>query len=266
MQICQLSRLSFHLFFKLWISCSLLFAQQKSNDFTKRLGFLEGKQSNLSGKFYSSPRLSDAFSKRIKIHEWPTRFSPFGGKRFTTRDIDGLIKKRIPLNQVENERAQLPGKIIGEENRVSGMEVEDRYTSTATVEFRDAYYAKLNQRMDEWMEKVNNLSLRDINRFQFRKGRSAEPGFPVQRAGSSLNDLPASKFPSPGAGNLPKLPSSYRIGPRKVPSKAESPPRDSSPPTPNVSSPQVDSRKKSSLPIPKLGPKKIRVQVRSIEE
>ncbi len=140
------------------------------------------------------------------------------------------------------------------------MEVEDRYTSTATVEFRDAYYAKLNQRMDEWMEKVNNLSLRDINRFQFRKGRSAEPGFPVQRAGSSLIDQPASKFPSPGTGNLPKLPSNYQIGPRKVPSKTESPP------SPNLTSPQVNSRKNSSLPVPKLGPKKIRVQVRSIEE
>tara|TARA_B100001057_G_scaffold388483_1_gene395925 strand:+ start:389 stop:1171 length:783 start_codon:yes stop_codon:yes gene_type:complete len=260
MQICQLSRLSFNLFLKLWVSCGLLFAQQKSNDFTKRLGFFEGKQSNLSGKFYSSPKLSDAFSKRIKIQDWPTRFSPFGGKRFTTRDIDGLIKKRIPLNRVKNERVQIPGKIIGEENRASGMDIEGRYTSTATVEFRDAHYAKLNQRMDEWMEKVNNLSLRDINRFQFRKGRSAESGFPVQRAGSSLNNLPASKFPSPGAGNIPKLPSNYRIGPRKVPSKT------TSPPSPNFSSPPVESRRKSPLPVPKLGPKKIRVQVQSIQE
>ena len=266
MQICQLSRLSFNLFFKLWISCGLLFAQQKSNDFTKRLGFLEGKQSKLSGKFYSTPRLSDALSKRIKIHEWPTQFSPFGGKRFTTRDIDGLIKKRIPLNQVKNEKVQIPGKIIGEENRASGLDVEDRYTSTSTVEFRDAYYAKLNQRMDEWMEKVNNLSLRDINRFQFRKGRSAEPGFPVQRAGSSLNALPTSKFPSAGAGNLPRLPSNYRIGPQKVPAKAESSPRDLSPPSPALPSPRVDSRKKSPLPVPKLGPKKIRVQVRSMKD
>ena len=40
------------------------------------------------------------------------------------------------------------------------------------------------------MDKVNNMSLRDINRFQFRKGRPSEPGFPVQQAGSK--DLPSS--------------------------------------------------------------------------
>ena len=38
-----------------------------------------------------------------------------------------------------------------------------------------AYYEKLDRRVDDWMDKVNNLSPRDINRFQFRKGRSAQP-------------------------------------------------------------------------------------------
>ena len=53
------------------------------------------------------------------------------------------------------------------------------------VEFRDAYYAQLNDRVDEWMNKVNNMSLRDINRYQFRRDRPKEQGFPVQRAGAS---------------------------------------------------------------------------------
>ena len=92
-----------------------------------------------------------------------------------------------------------------------------------TVEFRDAYYAKLNQRMDEWMEKVNNLSLRDINRFQFRRGRPAEPGFPVQRAGSAVSDTPTSRVPTTRSENLPQIPNNYWMGPRKVSTTKEAP-------------------------------------------
>ena len=51
------------------------------------------------------------------------------------------------------------------------------------------------------MEKVNNLSLRDVNRFQFRKHRPSEPGFPVQKAGSE--NLPAP--PADGGLGRPSL-------------------------------------------------------------
>lgn len=262
-----MSRLSLKYFLVPLLGCNLVLAQQKANDFTKRLGFLEGKQSRLSGRFFSSPRLSEAYSKRIKIQEWPKHFSPFGGKRYTTNDIQGLITKRVPLKQVERADAVIPGRVLGEEKRAPRLNYEDRYTSTATVEFRDAYYAKLNQRMDEWMEKVNNLSLRDVNRFQFRKGRSAEPGFPVQRAGSDLSEVPPNRLPSPGSGTLPKLSTEYRIGPRakssvqsnpvKVPTRTVSP---------QIPSSSIAPDKKDTPPIPKLGPKKIRVQVRPIVE
>ena len=65
--------------------------------------------------------------------------------------------------------------------------------AAASIEFRDAYYAQLDKRVDEWMNKVNNMSLRDINRFQFRKGRPSEPGFPVQQAGSQNLPKPSSE-------------------------------------------------------------------------
>jgi len=269
MQISRLSRLSFHLLAVSLFFTAFVTAQQKANNFKKRHTFIDGKLSKLSGRAFSSPRLSEAYSRRIKIEEWPSKFSPFGGKRFTTKDIQGLIKKRVPYSKVENKPVQISGKVRGPEDLAKGLQHENRYTSTSTVEFRDAYYAKLNQRMDEWMEKVNNLSLRDVNRFQLRKGVSDEPGFPVQRAGSESAPLKVGTTQVLGSSGLPTVPSSYRVGPRKVMTKSASVNIPVSKPDgkpPEVKSrPRVGSQPRASLPVPKLGPKKIRVQVRQVE-
>jgi len=269
MQISRLSRLSFHLLAVSLFFTAFVTAQQKANNFKKRHTFIDGKLSKLSGRAFSSPRLSEAYSRRIKIEEWPSKFSPFGGKRFTTKDIQGLIKKRVPYSKVENKPVQISGKVRGPEDLAKGLQHENRYTSTSSVEFRDAYYAKLNQRMDEWMEKVNNLSLRDVNRFQLRKGVSDEPGFPVQRAGSESAPLRVGATQVPESSGLPALPSSYRVGPRKVMTKSASVNIPVSKPDgkpPEVKSrPRVGSQPRASLPVPKLGPKKIRVQVRQVE-
>ena len=49
-----------------------------------------------------------------------------------------------------------------------GRESENR---KQYVEFRDANYAELDKRVDDWMNKVNNV--KDINRFQFKPGFSS---------------------------------------------------------------------------------------------
>ncbi len=262
----RLSRLSFNLFCFVCLSWVFSSAQQKANDFTKRLTLLEGKQSRLSGRFFSSPRLSEAYSKKIKIEEWPGKYSPFGGKRFTTHDVEGLIKKRVPFDQIEKEPAKIPDKVMGSERKLDGLDYDGRYTSSATVEFRDAYYAKLNQRVDEWMEKVNNLSLRDLNRFQFRRGRSAEPGFPVQRAGSDVSGGVNEELPLKALNLTPNLPTNYRLGPRQITTNTDSGSKGTRPQEPPESSTDNPGSVGQKLaPVPKLGPKKIRVQVRPVE-
>ena len=118
------------------------------------------------------------------------------------------------------------------------------------------------------MNNVNNMSLRDINRFQFRKDRPSEPGFPVQKAGAE--NLPMSSLeqklgsssvrgviPS-GKGNSGDVKASYWMGPRKMISSSTSGKVSPSP------SSQSDSMRTSknyrSAPRPVLGPKKIRVE------
>ena len=74
-----------------------------------------------------------------------------GRERFTTTQIE----IETPLNDQ-----------IAQENfkRATNQNLSRRDPAVNAVEFRDAYYARLNDRVDEWMDKVNNMSLQDINR------------------------------------------------------------------------------------------------------
>lgn len=255
----ELSSISF-VFMGFLLSFSFsLYGQQKANDFTKRMGVIDGRLSVISGKVFSQNRLSKAFSRRIKIEEWPSKYSPFGGRRFTTNDSKGLIKKRLDFPKMTSQPAKVSGLLPLIDERIGDGTNVNKSPPASLVEFRDEYYASLNQRMDEWMEKVNNMSLRDVNRFQFRRGRPAEPGFPVQRAGSASQA--GAQLPYAGSGAMPSPPSKYWLGPRKSP--------DSSSPlikkveTKNDDQPTQPERK-FFYPTPRLGPKKIRVQVNSL--
>ena len=139
--------------------------------------------SSLSGKRLSSSRLNSAFSKRISVRQWPSRYSSFGNRRFPLEGAGKVGDERFPTNQLSVETPLNDSRAPAYWERVSQSDLGDNAQASASVEFRDAYYAQLSKRVDDWMEKVNNLSLRDVNRFQFRRHRPSEPGLPVQKAG-----------------------------------------------------------------------------------
>ena len=201
--------------------------QQRQNDFTKRIRAYDGKLNVMSAKRLSSPGLSSNFNRRIPFNQIPRNYSRFGGKRFPMGD--SAIKsdilhagKTIPFDRSFGKRSSLSGKSamgdsaiksqmleaktlpfdrgFGKRSSLSGKTatggaLSSRAVAVASVEFRDSYYGALDKRVDEWMNNVNQMSLQDVNRYQFRRGRSTEPGFPVQKAGS--RDLPT---PSAGKG------------------------------------------------------------------
>ena len=204
-------------------------------------------------------KLNSKLNNRIRIEEWPTKYSPFGGKRFTSKNHKGLIKKRIEWKKIPTELPlQERRSKVGNE-RVLENDLSNSTSATAAVEFRDAVYAQLDKRVDDWLNKVNNVSLQEINRYQFRKGRPSEPGFPVQQAGTegSSSRQNTTQFPNPIKTPKAQQPngSSYWLGPRKtsVQGGNQALPKASLQPTPKGGY--------RSGPRPILGPKKVRVQV-----
>ena len=165
-------------------------------------------------------KLNSKLNNRIKIEEWPTKYSPFGGKRFTSKNHEGLIKKRIEWKKIPTELPlQERRSKVGNE-RVLENDLSNSTSATTAVEFRDAVYAQLDKRVDDWLNNVNNVSLQEINRYQFRKGRPSEPGFPVQQAGTeeSSSRQNTTQFPNPIKTPKAQHPngSSYWLGPRKT--------------------------------------------------
>ena len=254
----KMSRISHYLIFMLFLTQST-WGQQKSNDFTRRVGSFDGKLNRYSGKSFMNAKLNSKLNNRIRIEEWPTKYSPFGGKRFTSKNYEALIKKRIEWEKIPTELPIQERMSKIENQRVLENDLSNSTPATTAVEFRDAVYAQLDKRVDDWLGKVNNVSLQEINRYQFRKGRSSEPGFPVQQAGSEGS---SSKQSATQPSNPVKIPSakqpsgsSYWLGPRKtsVQGGSQAIPRANPQLTPN--------RGYRSGPRPILGPKKVRVQV-----
>ena len=250
--------------------CSFCLGQQRENDFTKRVRSFDGKLNMMSSKRLSSSRVNSVSQQRFSVSEWPSKFSPFGGKRYPMNDKKIWGSERIKTSTIDIE---LPhNQNFAPENMKRSMDAktENKSPAAASIEFRDAYYAQLDKRVDDWMSKVNNMSLRDINRFQFRKGRPSEPGFPIQQAGSQ--DLPMSSSEKKlGSSNVRGVipygerkqgagRPSYWLGPKKMSSSSTSGKVSPS----NGGPTQAKQVKKNfqSLPQPILGPKKVRVQLK----
>lgn len=177
----------------------------------------------MNGRSSQFNRMSPSSARRISVEEWPAHYSPFGGKRFPLGNAKILGSERVPSTKIEI-KTPLNDQIADENfERASSKNLTKRAPAANAVEFRDAYYARLNDRVDEWMNKVNNMSLRDINRYQFRRDRPSKPGFPVQRAGAGLSETSRREAPLKESGlnqnqqnNLPKGKKDYWMGPRKI--------------------------------------------------
>ena len=186
-----------------------------------------------------------------------------------------LGSERITTNTIEI-KTPLGDRVAGESfERATNKNLSKRDAAANAVQFRDAYYARLNDRVDEWMDKVNTMSLRDINRYQFRRDRSDEPGFPVQRAGmgdagnvrSNKMPLTSGLSPKPKPSSIPAV-GQYWMGPKTSKSSGKSTVSSDDNDLGNrpiTSQSQPGKRNYKAVPKPILGPKTIRVEVGTAE-
>jgi hypothetical protein len=271
MLVCQKSRFSLFLAVLCLFFSNVTQGQQRQNDFTRKFKSADVRLSNLSGKRLSSSRLNSAVSKRISVSEWPSRYSSFGNRRFPLQETGkNLGSERFPTSQLPIKTPLNDSRAPANWERVSRSDLGESSQAVASVEFRDAYYAELSKRVDDWMEKVNNMSLRDVNRYQFRKNRPSEPGFPVQKAGSESLPAPSADTglgrPSLRGVGPPSNPGSrakkesYWMGPKKIQTSGGQ--QSSSSGSLFRSPAAVPEKNFKSYPKPLFGPKKVRVQIK----
>lgn len=257
------------------------FAQVKNRDFTRRSGS-EFKRYEGGSKLFGSmvnPRIS---GKVIHVSEIPFHYSRFGGKRFPVNQLNVLERRKLPVSTLNFPTVHGSTRVDASGKRALRDTAMLRSTTSVANEFRDKYNESLDKRVDQWMEKVNNLSLADVNRYQFRRDRSTTPGFPVQKAGETDPVTPSRQPLLPAflqggqsiSAPKEKAPSRYWMGPKKITTTNGSSKSSSSTPKPRTtiqptsrSVPGARVSPSRTTPYPRypavrLGPPKITVRTK----
>jgi hypothetical protein len=134
-------------------------------------------------KLWRDRESNSLMDKRFPLTEWDKHFSPVGTKRapitvegqgertiFETKRID---RKELSFDMSRwNER-------MADLHEKAGIEMSDEVELVANQQM----YSAMLQDTQRFSEMGEKLSLRDINRYQFRRNRS-DGELPVQRAGA----------------------------------------------------------------------------------
>ena len=122
--------------------------------------------------------------KTFPITEWSQHYSSFGRPKSLISTKQTLKHKSYESNKLlftinEKKLAQLSGHLALLKTQAR-MSVDDRYD--AIKDHR--VYAMMLQGAQQYGEMREQLSLRELNRFQFRRNRQAD-GVPIEKAGDA---------------------------------------------------------------------------------
>lgn len=154
------------------------------------------KGSDLLGKRYEAGQVDLTLDERfatagntLTLDRWQGRASPLAGQRADVELSDSLGAEIRPKHLVEVKAVERPrspwtqriAQPAGWDNRVGGQsELGDRRVERdeiSTMGTRANAFPRNPGGLDQ-------LSMQDINRYQFRRARSTEPGLPVGKPGS----------------------------------------------------------------------------------
>jgi hypothetical protein len=126
----------------------------------------------------------NAFSKKsFEIRQWDKHFTPLGGKKAPIRLTEDKKKaifetKRLDRDVVVKEMSGW-NKQMKQLHERAGIEMDDKAQLVADQQL----YSMMLQDTQRFRDMAGELSLQDINRYQFRRNRPGDY-IPVQQAGS----------------------------------------------------------------------------------
>ena len=165
------------------MTISLLEANPRTVSFAgKRATSVEGQR--VEKKPWVQSQTNFMMNKTFPIEQWDKHFSSLGRKRAPislSEDKDKQLFKTKMLDQkmVRFEMSQW-NEQLSDLHKKAGLEMDDKARLVADQKL---YYMML-QDSQKYSGMADELSLRELNRYQFRRNRS-DSDIPVQRAGSS---------------------------------------------------------------------------------
>ena len=148
----------------------------------KRATSLEGQR--FKKKPWAKPQTNLMMNKTFPIEQWDKHFSSLGSKRAPislSEDKDKQMFKTKTLDQkrVSYEMSRWNEK-LSDLHKKAGIKMDDKARLVADQKL---YYMML-QDSQQYSSMAEQLSLRELNRYQFRRNRS-DGDIPVEKAGSS---------------------------------------------------------------------------------
>ena len=165
------------------VTISLLEANHRTVSFAgKRATSVEGQR--VEKKLWPQSQTNFMMNKTFPVEQWDKHFSSLGSKRAPislTESKDKQLFKTSMLKQkmVRFEMSQWNEK-LSDLHKKAGIEMDDKARLIADQKL---YYMMLLD-SKKYSEMADEVSLRELNRYQFRRNRS-DSGIPVEKAGSS---------------------------------------------------------------------------------
>lgn len=134
-------------------------------------------------QLWQQPQSNSLMEKRFPLQEWDKHFSSVGTKRAPIA-VEGQGDRAIfETNQVDRKEVSFEmarwNERMADLHEKAGIEMNDE----ADLVANQRLYSALLGDTEQFSDLGEKLSLRDINRYQFRRNRS-DGEVPVQRAGA----------------------------------------------------------------------------------
>jgi hypothetical protein len=139
-------------------------------------------QKRFEQKSWSGIQKSDVMQKSFPFKQWESHYSSLGSKKSNISLTESKDKKRFNSNIIEFDTKSMD--ISQWNGRLAELERQAQISTNSTlkkIENKRMYEGML-QKSKRFAETGETLSLREINRFQFRQNRS-DTAVPVRAAG-----------------------------------------------------------------------------------
>jgi hypothetical protein len=139
-------------------------------------------QKRFEQKTWSNNQKSNLMDKAFPFKQWDTHYSSLGSKRSNISTEQSEDKKRFETEMVEFPTKEMD--ISRWNGRMADLERQALISTDTTVKRIEdkRIYDMMMEKSKNYADTAETLSLRDINRFQFRQNRS-DGAVPVRAAG-----------------------------------------------------------------------------------
>ena len=166
----------------LLMAFSFLYADTRTTAFgSRRANKVEDKR--VDKRMWAQPGSNPMMNKRFPIEQWDKHFSSMGSQRAPITLQEGKKKEIFQTKTLDRRAVNFDmsrwNEKMADLHRRAGIEMDDRAQLVADRQL----YNMMLQDTERFRDMGDELSLRDLNRYQFRRNRS-DDGIPVEKAGS----------------------------------------------------------------------------------